>query len=68
MATADDSEKSTDNLSERINANGWRVIGNATQQPDPGANELKSLIRTMQDGRRQLGKCKVEETEPPKAA
>ena len=68
MAATDDSENLLDNLTERINPNGWRVISNPTRRPDPGADELKTLIRTMQKGRRSPGRRKVDETEPPEAA
>jgi len=68
MSTTDDSEKLPDNLIERINANGWRVISNPARQPDPEADELKALIQTIQVGRRPPGKRKVENTEPPEAA
>ena len=68
MFTKDESENLLDHLTERINPNGWRVISNPTRQPDPEANELKALIRTMQQGRRSPGQRKVEETEPPEAA
>ena len=68
MAATDDSENLLDHLTERINPNGWRVIGNPTQRLDPGADELKTLIRTMQKGRRTPGGRKVDETEPPEAA
>ncbi len=68
MSTTDDSEKLPDNLIERINANGWRVISNPARQPDPEADELKALIQTIQVGRQPPGKRKVENTEPPEAA
>jgi hypothetical protein len=68
MAATDDPENLPDHLTERINPNGWRVISNPTRQPDPGADELKTLIRTMQKGRRTPSKRKVDETEPPEAA
>ncbi len=68
MATTDDSENLLDHLTERINPNGWRAISNPTRQPDPEADELKTLIRTMQEGRRPPGNRKVEEREPPEAA
>jgi hypothetical protein len=68
MAATDDPENLPDHLTERINPNGWRVISNPTQRPDPGADELKSLIRTMQKGRRSPGERKVDESEPPEAA
>jgi len=68
MSTKDESENLLDHLTERINPNGWRVISNPTQQPDPEADELKALIQTMQQGRRSPGQWKVEETEPPEAA
>lgn len=48
MAARDDSENLPDHLAERVNPNGWRVISNPTRQPDPEADELKTLIRTMQ--------------------
>jgi hypothetical protein len=50
MSAADESENLLDHLTERINPNGWRVISNPTRQPDPGTDELKTLIRTMQNG------------------
>ena len=68
MAATDDSENLLDHLTERINFNGWRVISTPTRRPDPGAEELKTLIRTMQKGRRSPGRRKVDETEPPEAA
>jgi hypothetical protein len=68
MAATDDPNNLPDHLTERINPSGWRVISNPTRQPDPGADELKTLIRTMQKGRRSPGKRKVDETEPPEAA
>ena len=68
MAATDDPDNLPDHLTERINPNGWRVISNPTRRPDPGADELKTLIRTMQKGRRSPGKRKIDETEPPEAA
>ena len=68
MAATDDSENLLDHLTERINPNGWRVISNPTRQPDPRADELKTLIRTMQNERRSPGRRKADETEPPEAA
>ena len=68
MAATDDSENLPDHLTERINPNGWRMISNPTRQPDPEADELKILIRTMQRGRRSPGRRKVDESEPPEAA
>jgi hypothetical protein len=68
MAATDDPDNLPDHLTERINPNGWRVISNPTRRPDPGADELKTLIRTMQKGQRTPGKRKVDETEPPEAA
>ncbi len=68
MAATDDPDNLPDHLTERINPNGWRVISNPTRRPDPGADELKTLIRTMQKGRQSPGGRKVDETEPPEAA
>lgn len=68
MAATDDPESLLDHLTERINPNGWRVISNPTRRPDTGADELKTLIRTMQNGRRSPGRRKVDESEPPEAA
>jgi hypothetical protein len=68
MAATDDSENLPDHLTERTNSNGWRVISTPTRRPDPGADELKTLIQTMQKGRRSPGRRKVDETEPPEAA
>ena len=67
MSATDDPDNLPDHLNERINPNGWRVISNPTRQPEPGADELKTLIQTMQKGRRTSGKRKVDETEPPEA-
>lgn len=68
MAATDDSENLLDHSTERINPNGWRVISNPTRRPDPGADELKTLIRTRQKGRRSPDRRKVDETETPEAA
>ena len=68
MAATDDSENLLDHLTKRINPNGWRVISNPARRPDPGADELKTLIRAIQKGRRSSGRRKVDETEPPEAA
>jgi hypothetical protein len=68
MAATDDPDNLPDHSAERINPNGWRVISNPTRRPDPGADGLKTLIRTMQKGRRTPGKRKADETEPPEAA
>jgi hypothetical protein len=68
MPTTDESESLPDHSIERVSPNGWRVISNPTRRPDPGADELKTLIRTMQKGRRSPGRRKVDETEPPEAA
>ena len=68
MSATDESENLLDHLTERIDPNGWRVISNPTRRPDPGADELKTLIQTMQKGRRSPGRRKVDETEPPEAA
>lgn len=67
MATTNDSENLLDHLTECINPNGWRVISNPTRRPEPGASELKTLIRTIQKGRRAPGRRKVDETKPPEA-
>jgi hypothetical protein len=68
MSATDESENLLDHLTERINPNGWRVISSPTRRPEPGADELKTLIRTMQNGRRSPGRRKADETEPPEAA
>jgi hypothetical protein len=68
MPITDESENLLDHLTERINPNGWRVITNPTRQPDPEADELKTLIQTIQEAQQPLGERKVEETEPPEAA
>jgi hypothetical protein len=68
MSAADESETLLNHSTERVNPNVWRVIGNPTRRSDPGAHELKTLIRTMQKGRRSPGRRKVDETEPPEAA
>jgi hypothetical protein len=51
MAATDDSENLLDHLTERIDPNGWRVNSNPTRQPDLEADDLKTLIRTMREGR-----------------
>ncbi len=68
MSAADKPENLLDHLTERINPNGWRVISNPTRQPDPGADELKTLIQSIQGQRRTHGRLKADETEPPEAA
>jgi hypothetical protein len=68
MSAADESENLLDHCTERINPNGWRVISNLTRRPDPEAGELKTLIRTMQKGRRSPGRPEVDKREPPEAA
>jgi hypothetical protein len=68
MSAVDESENLLEHLPERINPNGWRVICNPTRQPDPSADELKDLIRTIQKEQRAPGRRMVDETEPPAAA
>ena len=68
MSAADESQNPPDHSTEHVNPNGWRVISNPTRRSDPGDDELKILIRTMQTGRRTPGRRKVDETEPPEAA
>jgi hypothetical protein len=68
MAATEDPENLPNHLTEHISLNGWRVISNPIRQPEPGADELKTLIRTMQNGRRSPGRRKADETEPPEAA
>lgn len=68
MSSTDEPENLLDHLSERINPNGWRVISNPTRPPNPEADELKTLLQSMQKKQRIPGKRKVEETEPPEAA
>jgi hypothetical protein len=45
MSSTDESENLPDHLTKRINANGWRVISNSAQRPEPEAIELKTLIQ-----------------------
>lgn len=48
MSSTDESENlPDDDVSERINPNGWRVISNSTRSPDLEADELKILIQNM---------------------
>jgi hypothetical protein len=68
MASTDESENLLDHLTERINANGWRVISNPTRRPEPESDELKTLIQTMQGRQRVPGRRKMDETDPPEAA
>lgn len=67
MSSTNESENLLDQVSERINPNGWRVISNPTHPPDPETGELKTLIQTMRK-QRVPGKRKLEQTEPPEAA
>jgi hypothetical protein len=68
MSSTDESENLLDHLTERINANGWRVISNPARPPEPEADELKALIQTMQGRQRVAGNRKYEEADPPEAA
>ena len=69
MAIADESENLPDNSTGRHPPKGWRVISNPIRQPDSEADELKTLIQTMQRRHQGTsGKRKLEETEPPEAA
>jgi CHASE2 domain-containing sensor protein len=68
MSFTDESENLLDHLTERINANGWRVISSPVRRPEPEADELKALIQTLQGRQRLLGKRKTDETDPPEAA
>ncbi|MCA1568276.1 MAG: hypothetical protein LC803_22055 [Acidobacteria bacterium] len=68
MAITDESENLLDHLTERINPNGWRVISNRTRQPDLEADELKTLIQTMQKQQQVPSKWQTEEANPPEAA
>jgi uroporphyrinogen-III synthase len=68
MSSTDESENLLDHLTERINANGWRVISNPAWSLEPEADELKQLIQTVQGQQRVAGKRKYEETDPPEAA
>lgn len=68
MSSTDESKDLLDHLSERINPSGWRVISNPSRQPEPDADELKTLIQTMQGQLRIPGKRKLDETNPPEAA
>ena len=68
MASPDESENLLDHLTERINANGWRVISNPARPLEPEVDELKALIHTLQGRQRVFGKRKYEEADPPEAA
>ena len=68
MSITDESENLLDHLTERINSNGWRAISNRTRQPGLEADELKTLIQTMQKQQQVAGKGQPEETSPPEAA
>jgi hypothetical protein len=66
---ADESENFPDHSTARITPKGWRVISNPIRQPHSEADELKTLIQTIQQRhQRTQGKRKLEETEPPEAA
>jgi hypothetical protein len=68
MSAADESESLLDHLTERINPKDWRVSSNRTRHPDPGADELKTLIQIMQKERRSPDRLKVDEKDPTEAA
>ena len=53
MSATNESGDLLDHLAKGTNPNGWRVISNPTRQPDLGADELKTLIRTMQKTQRR---------------
>jgi hypothetical protein len=64
----DESEGPTDNLSERVGANGWRVISNPVRRPSPEDDELTSLIRSMRERQSTREARGKNETDPPEAA
>jgi hypothetical protein len=68
MSTTDESENPPEHQSERARARGWRVISSPALRPDPEADEVKTLIRSMQGKRRASGVRKADETDPPEAA
>ena len=68
MSAAGESENLLDHPTERISPNGWLVFSNPGRRPEPGADELRTLIRSMQQGRVSPGRRKVDKTEPPEAA
>lgn len=69
MAIANESENLPDHSTGRHPHKGWRVISNPIQQPDIEADELKTVIQTIQQRhQRTPGKRKLRETEPPDAA
>lgn len=68
MSATDESETPLNHLSERINANVWRVISNPTHHTESKTDELKTLIQTMHRRQRVLGKWKIDEADPPEAA
>lgn len=68
MSSAKESENVVDPLTERINSKGWRVISNPIRQPVPEADELKTLMRTVQKQQRVPVRWRLEETDPLEAA
>jgi hypothetical protein len=50
MSAAGESRNLPDHSTGRIDPDGWRVVGNPTRRPDPGADEFKTLTRTMRKG------------------
>ena len=69
MAIADESENLLDHSTGRNTPRGWRIISNSIRQAHSESDELKTLIRTMQQRhQRSRGKWKLEETDPPEAA
>jgi hypothetical protein len=69
MSIADESGNLPDHSTGRNPPKGWRVISNPIRQAHSESDELKTLIRTMQQRHQQThGKRKLEETDPPEAA
>lgn len=64
----DEPESPADNSSGRTVANGWRVISNPTRRSDPENDELKTLIRSMQERQQARGRRRRGKTDPPEAA
>jgi hypothetical protein len=67
MSSANESDNLVDPLTERLNSKGWRLISNPIRQPTPKADELKTLMRTVQKQRVPI-RWQLEETDPPEAA
>ena len=68
MSFSDESENLPKQSSGRSRPYGWRVISYSARRPDREADELKTLIQSMEKGRRTPVKQTLDEAYPPEAA